>query len=193
MTPTSLSLLERLKGPGVDPPDWDRFHSMYLPLIRRWIVRIPGLDGEVEDLVHEVILVLLREVPRFERQREGSFRAWLRQVTVNRVRSYRRDRYRRPVALGDQTEVFLDRMFDSSSDLAKMLDDEHDKHVCNVLKVGVRADFNHAKWDAFEQFAVEGRPAAEVARELGLTVNAVVKAKARVLARLREEAGGIQD
>jgi RNA polymerase sigma-70 factor (ECF subfamily) len=105
MTPTSLSLLERLKGPCVDPPDWDRFQSMYLPLIRRWIGRIPGLVGEVEDLVHEVILVLLREVPRFERQREGSFRTWLRQVTVNRVRSYRRDRCRRAMAIGDQTGV----------------------------------------------------------------------------------------
>jgi hypothetical protein len=41
------------------------------------------------------------------------------------------------------------------------------------------------------EFGVERRPAAEVARELGLTVNAVVKAKARVLSRLREEAGAL--
>jgi hypothetical protein len=32
-----------------------------------------------------------------------------------------------------------------------------------------------------------------VARELGLTVNTVVKAKSRVLNRLREEAGGLLD
>jgi RNA polymerase sigma-70 factor (ECF subfamily) len=166
---------------------------MYVSLIRRWIGRIPELDGEVDDVVHGVILVLLREVPRFERRREGSFRAWLRQVTVNRVRQYQRDRYRQPVVIGDQTEVFLDRMVNSNSDLAKMLDDEHDMHVCIVLKSAVRADFNQMTWDAFERFAVEGRPAADVARELGLTVNAVVKAKARVLAGLREEAGGLLD
>jgi RNA polymerase sigma-70 factor (ECF subfamily) len=151
------------------------------------------LDGEVDDVVHEVILVLLREVPRLERQREGSFRAWLRQVTVNRVRSYRGDRHRQPVAIGDQTEVSLDRMINSNSELARMLDDEHDRHVCNVLKSAVRAGFNQATRDAFEHFAVEGRPAADVATELGLTVNAVAKAKACVLARLREEACGFLD
>ena len=40
---------------------------------------------------------------------------------------------------------------------------------------------------------MEGRPAADVARELGLTVNAVVKAKSRVLNRLREEGAGLLD
>jgi RNA polymerase sigma-70 factor (ECF subfamily) len=40
---------------------------------------------------------------------------------------------------------------------------------------------------------VDGRPAADVARELGLTVNAVVKAKSRVLNRLRQEAAGLLD
>jgi RNA polymerase sigma-70 factor (ECF subfamily) len=190
VTPTSLSLLDRLKVARPDAPDWDRFESIYRPLIRRWIGRIPGLGGEVEDVEQEVLLVLVREVPRFDRRRVGSFRAWLRQVAVNRVRVYRRKHHRRPVALGDQTEGFLDRMVDSDSDLAKKLDEEHDKHVCDALRSAVRPDFNQTTWIAFEQFAVEGRPAAEVAQELGLTVNAVVKAKARVLSRLREEAGG---
>jgi hypothetical protein len=36
-------------------------------------------------VVREVLIVLFREVARFQRQREGSFRARLRQVTVNAV------------------------------------------------------------------------------------------------------------
>ena len=59
-----------------------------------------------------------------------------------------------------------------------------------TLRAAVRPDFNQETWDAFEQFALEGRPAADVARELNTSVNAVIKAKARVLKRLREEAGG---
>jgi hypothetical protein len=43
-------------------------------------------------------------------------------------------------------------------------------------------------------FALENRPAADVARALApMTENAVVKAKARVLARLREEGGVFLD
>ena len=51
----------------------------------------------------------------------------------------------------------------------------------------VQADFEPATWNAWSGFVVEGRPAKEVAAELGLSVNAVYLAKGRVLARVREE------
>jgi RNA polymerase sigma-70 factor (ECF subfamily) len=191
--PTPISLLDRLKVARSDDPDWNRFESMYAPLIRRWIGRIPGLDHDVDDVWQEVLLVLSREIPRFDRRREGSFRAWLRQVTANRVRVYRRQRHRQTGGAADLTDGFLDQMADSNSLLARQFDQEHDKHVCDALLSAVRSDFTPATWAAFQQFAVEGRPAAEVARELGLTVNAVVKAKSRVLNRLRQEAAGLLD
>jgi Sigma-70 region 2 len=64
--------------------------GIYLPLITRWLGRFPGLGDEADDLAQEVFVVVIREIPRFQRQREGSFRAWLRQVTVNKVRTHRR-------------------------------------------------------------------------------------------------------
>ena len=73
MTPTSVSLLDRLKVAPGDDSDWKQFEGMYLPLIRRWVSRIPGMGGEVDDVTQEVLLILVREIPRFERQREGSF------------------------------------------------------------------------------------------------------------------------
>ncbi len=83
------------------------------------------------------------------------------------------------------------RLANSDSLLAKQIDKEHNDHVCKTLLAAVRNDFDPSTWRAFEMFALEGRPAAEVARELApMTVNAVVKAKARVLRRLRQEAGG---
>jgi RNA polymerase sigma-70 factor (ECF subfamily) len=187
-----VSLLDRLKAARPDAPNWGHFEALYKPLIHRWIGRIPGLEGEVEDVVQEVFLVLVQEVPRFERRREGSFRAWLRQLTVNRVRVYRRRRYRQPRVLADQTDAFLDQVADSNSLLARQFDQEHDKHVCDALLAIVQKDFDPSTWRAFQMFALEGRPAVEVARELApMTVNAVIKAKSRVLARLREEAGGL--
>jgi RNA polymerase sigma-70 factor (ECF subfamily) len=193
VTPTSVSLLDRLKVARSDDSDWNRFEALYAPLIRRWIGRIPGLEHDVDDVSQEVLLVLIREIPRFDRRREGSFRAWLRQVTVNRVRVYRRQRHRQIGAVADQTEGFLDQMADSNTLLARQFDQEHDKHVCDALLSAVRSDFTQATWDAFQRFAVDGRPAADVARELGLTVNAVVKAKSRVLNRLRRETAGLLD
>jgi RNA polymerase sigma-70 factor (ECF subfamily) len=193
VTPTSLSLLDRLKTAPPDDPDWEHFHAMYSPLIRRWIGRVPGMEAHVGDVTQDVLKVLLREIPAFERRRVGSFRAWLRQVTVNRVRTYCRRRDRQPRAVAEGTDLFLNQLADSDSPLARMFDQEHAKHICSKLLAAVKADFSEGTWAAFRKFALEERTAAEVAQELGMTVDLVVKAKSRVLRRLRQEAGSILD
>jgi RNA polymerase sigma-70 factor (ECF subfamily) len=55
----------------------------------------------------------------------------------------------------------------------------------------LKAGFEDRTWQAFWRVAVDGRPAADVADELGMSAVAVRKAKSRVLHRLREEAGDL--
>ena len=189
MTPTSVSLLDRLKDAPPDASDWGRLHDIYLPLITKWLRRVPGLGNESDDLAQEVFVVMVRELPRFERQREGSFRTWLRQVAVNKVRTWRRRLGRKPLAGLDLTDGFLDQLADPDGALAREWDLDHDRHVFQKLLAIVQPGFRPSTWEAFRRFAVGGRPAAEVAAELGLNVNSVLQAKSRVLRRLREEAG----
>ena len=141
MNPTSFSLLDRLKVAGPEASDWNRLQGIYLPLIERWLGRVPGLGDESADLAQEVLVVVFREVPRFERQREGSFRAWLRKVTVNKILNYRRQRHRRPAVGLDPADGFLERLSDANGDLAREWDREHDKHVVEKLLAVVQADF----------------------------------------------------
>jgi RNA polymerase sigma-70 factor (ECF subfamily) len=189
MNVTSVSLLDRLKVARPDASDWNRLQGIYLPLISRWLGRVPGLGVEADDLAQEVFVVLIREIPCFERQREGSFRAWLRQVTVNKVRTHRRKRHRRAAMSLDPANGFLDSLAEPNGDLAREWDLDHDRHVFQNLVAIVQPDFNTTTWQAFRRFALDGQPAAKVAEEMGLTVNAVIQSKARVLKRLREEAG----
>jgi len=189
VTLTSVSLLDRLKGAPPDASDWGRLHDIYLPLITQWLQRIPGFGDESDDLAQEVFVVMVRELPRFERQREGSFRAWLRQVAVNKVRTFRKQLGRKPVAGMDLTDGFLDRLAEPNSELAREWDLDHDRHVFQKLLAIVQPDFQPNTWEAFRRFAIDGHPAAEVAAQLGLNVNSVLQAKSRVLKRLREEAG----
>jgi RNA polymerase sigma-70 factor, ECF subfamily len=189
VTPTSVSLLDRLKGAPPDASDWVRLHDIYLPLITRWLRRIPELGAEADDLAQEVFVVMARELPRFERQRAGSFRAWLRLVTVNKVRTLRKQLGRKPVAGLDQTDGFLDHLADPNGELAREWDLDHDRHVFQKLLATVQPDFQPNTWEAFRRFAIDGHPAVEVAAELGLNVNSVLQAKSRILRRLREEAG----
>jgi RNA polymerase sigma-70 factor (ECF subfamily) len=191
MNQTSLSLLDRLKAARPEDSDWNRLQGIYLPLIQRWLGRVPGLGDESADLAQEVLIVVVRAVPGFDRQREGSFRAWLRQVTVNKIRNYRRKRKRRPAVGLDPADGFLECLSDATGDLAREWDRDHDKHVVEKLLVVVRADFSSTTWEAFQQFGINGLPASRVAEELGLSENAVILAKSRVLKRLREEAGDL--
>ncbi len=149
MNPTSISLLDRLKVARRESSDWNRLHGMYLPLIRQWLGRVPGLGDESADLAQDVLLVVFREVPRFDREREGSFRAWLRQVTVNRVRNYRRKRQHRPAVGLDPAEGFLERLANPNDALPREWDRDHDKHVVEKLLASVQSDFNPKTWEAF--------------------------------------------
>jgi RNA polymerase sigma-70 factor (ECF subfamily) len=133
-------------------------------------------------------------LPSFERRRDGSFRAWLRQITVNRMFAFCKTRRKQPLATGGpETDRLLAQLADPTSDLARQWDQDHDRHVFQKLLAIVEADFEPTTWQAFTRFAVEGRPAAQVAGELGVTESAVVQAKFRVLKRLRAEAGELLD
>jgi RNA polymerase sigma-70 factor (ECF subfamily) len=192
MNTTSLSLLDRLKGADPNAADWQRLKDIYQPLIRSWLSGVPGLREEVDDLAQDVLIVLLRGLPSFERRRHGSFRAWLRQVATNRVRAFwkanrKRSRHESEV----ESEKHLAQLEDPTSDLARQWDREHDQHVLNKLLAAVQPDFEPNTWRAFTQFALDGLPAADVARELSMSETAIVQAKFRVLKRLREEAGDL--
>src|SRR5580704_1456749 len=67
MNTTSLGLLDRLKNAKPDVAEWHRLQDIYLPLIRFWLGRVPGLHDEADDLAQEVLVVLFRELPSFER------------------------------------------------------------------------------------------------------------------------------
>ncbi len=67
----------------------------------------------------------------------------------------------------------------------------HDEHVAAALMRRVQGDFAPATWQAFRRHVLEGQPATAVAGELGLSLNAVLLAKSRVLKRLRQELAGL--
>src|SRR5262245_17506663 len=131
MNSTSLGLLDRLKKAPAEA-DWRRLHDLYLPLIRAWLASLSDVR-EAEDLAQEVMLVLVRELPSFERRRHGSFRTWLRRITVNRIRAYWRDRQKRPVAGSPDISKLLDQLEDPASGLSKQWDEEHDWRVFREL------------------------------------------------------------
>jgi RNA polymerase sigma factor (sigma-70 family) len=192
---TSLSLLERLRQPPRDEAAWKRLADVYTPLIHGWLRRYDVQAEDACDLTQEVLSTVHREMSRFEHNRHpGAFRCWLRTITANRIRAFwKQRRSQRLPAADSDLDRRLAELEDPGSDLSHLWDQEHDRYVLRHLLELVEPEFAPATWQAFQSLALEERRAAEVAAELGTTVNAVLLAKSRVLRRLRQEARGLVD
>lgn len=194
MNTTSISLLDRLAGEGGDS-DWQRLLVVYRPFVTGVVSRYPSLVSQADDIAQEVMMVLMRELPRFQRQRTGSFRSWLRGITVNQIRIALRKskKFQQAEFNGNGIKEQVDKLADPTSIVSMQFDEEHDKAVLSRIVQVVEADFKELTWQAFQLYAIENQPPATVAEKLGLSLNAVLLAKSRVLRRMREEAAGLID
>lgn len=194
MMPTSLSLLERLRTQA-DDAAWERLVNVYRPWILRWLCRHGLPECDAEDLAQEILLVVMRELPHFQHnQRAGAFRSWLQKIIVHRLQNFVRSKRYRPQASGDTS--FLERLnelADSDSLLSRHWNQEHDRNVIQRLLAYIEPDFEETTWRAFRAVMLDGESPGAVSARLGISVNAVLLAKSRILARLRQEGRSLID
>ena len=188
MDTTDASLLERLKLP-VDQRAWSRFVDLYTPLIYSWGRQVGLQESDAADLVQEVFALLVQKMPDFAYDHHKSFRSWLRTVTLNKWRDRCRRLAVRPHELtGKQPPELAESQGEGSFSEVEY----RQQLVARALEL-MQAEFQPTTWKACWEFVVAGRPAAEVARQLGISENAVHLAKGRVLRRLRKELEGLLD
>lgn len=191
--PSSISstLLERVRAER--PEAWERLVDLYGPVVYGWC-RQSGLGPEdAADLVQEVFTAVATHVADFRRDRPGdSFTAWLRTIAGNKIRDLYRRRHGKPEARGgtdaQQHMAAIDQPVEPS-DQDRRADGELEAWLSRRGLQLVRAEFENRTWEAFWRTAVEGQAPADVAEDLGMSVQAVYKAKSRVLRRLRQELG----
>ncbi|MHC4180290.1 MAG: RNA polymerase sigma factor [Planctomycetota bacterium] len=191
--PSSVSstLLERVKARR--PEAWERLVDLYAPMVYRWC-RLSGVRREdAADVVQEVFSSVATHVADFRRENPGdSFTAWLATITRNKIRDYLRRLQGRPRARGgtDAQQQLLE--IAALSELSQPSSRGHgDGSLSRRALDLVRAEFENRTWEAFWRTAVDGQCPADVAEDLGMSVNAVYKAKSRVLRRLRRELGDL--
>src|SRR6185437_4205697 len=167
---TPLSLLDRLRT-APDEASWRRLDDIYRPLIGRWLLHWQSLGGEAEDVVQDVLTVLVRELPGFERQRKGSFRSWLRTITAHRALAHHHSLQRQPQSVGAVLEACpLALLQDPNSELSRRWDEEHDQHVLRRLLELIEPMFEETTLAAFRRVVFDGIEAGRVADELGISV-----------------------
>jgi RNA polymerase sigma factor (sigma-70 family) len=191
MAETSLTLLDRLQRQP-DPASWQRLMDIYAPLIAYWLAPARLQNADQDDLIQEVLKILVQKLPDFQRRREGSFRTWLRVVTANCLQAHwRSEKYRTLPSGGSDYFQKLQELEDPQSALAQTWDAEHDGFVVRRLLELIGPQFEPTTLQAFRKVVMDGQKPAEVAAELGITVNAVFLAKSKILRRLRQELEGL--
>jgi len=181
MTETPISLVERLcRHP--DEPHWERFVVLFTPPLMRWGNRLGVPAADVEDLLQDVFTTLFRKLPEFQYDPSKSFRAWLWTVFHRQTLAWRK-RQTRDLPL---TVAHLESLASLDS-IAEATEAEYRRALIGRVLQIVQTDFPSLTWQIFWKVTVDGRPGVDVAQEFGVTANAVYLARARVLARLRQE------
>jgi RNA polymerase sigma-70 factor (ECF subfamily) len=193
MSDTPLSLLDQLRQ-HPDEAGWQRLVALYTPLLHHWLRRFAIASADADDLVQETLTVLFKGLPEFQHnQQTGAFRRWLRTTLVHRVLHFLRQRRRHQGLGGAEAERILHDLEDPASDQSRQWDLEHDRHLAARLLDLIQPEFQPTTWRAFHLLALEGVTSEQAGRELGITPNAALVARCRVVQRLRQAARGLVD
>jgi RNA polymerase sigma-70 factor (ECF subfamily) len=183
---TSSSLLDRVRSR--DPAAWRRFVELYSPLVYTWCrwTRLPEQDAA--DVTQDVFQAVVQGIDRFRKVQPGdSFRGWLYTITRNAVSDHMARLAKSPRAGGGSSQAAAWRQLPHEPSAASELDAAQAGLYQRALALS-QTEFEERTWRAVLAL-IEGRPAAEIARELGMSPAAVRNAKYKVLRRLRDELG----
>ncbi len=187
---SGLSLAVRLGNGSTGA--WQELVDLYGPLVDRWCWHA-GLPAAARaDIAQEVFLAVYRGIERFDPDRpKATFRGWLWTITRNAV-AQRHRRGELPGRGGSTAQHFLAEIADDAGDVSADGPPSTAGDTVSLLRRAleqIRPSVERTTWLAFWETTVLGRPAPEVARQLGLTPAAVRKAKSRMLQRLRQQLG----
>lgn len=190
---TRASLLVQIRD-GANQGAWQEFLRLYGPVVYGFARRRGLQDADAADLLQDVMRSVASTIGRLDYDRNrGTFRGWLFTVTRNKVFNFLSAKRGRPQGAGGTTPNRMLQSHPDASDGSEVWEAEYQRRLAAIAMERVRNEFQESTWRAFWLVAVDGLPAAEVARQLGLSSGAVYVAKSRVLARLKEEVQTIRE
>jgi RNA polymerase sigma-70 factor (ECF subfamily) len=169
-----------------DRAAWERLVSLYSPLVYYWCRQARLQADDAADVGQEVFQAVARKIADFRRGGpDTTFRGWLRTITRNKVLDHLRRQRRTLKGVGGheaQQQLLQLPASEGKADEAT----EASLVYRQALEL-LHREFEERTWQAFWRVAVGEQAPADVAAELGMTVNAVYLAKSRILRRLRDE------
>jgi RNA polymerase sigma-70 factor (ECF subfamily) len=166
---------------------WSEFVERYGRKIHGWCLRWRLQHADAQDVTQIVLLKLAQRMKDFAYDPGRSFRAWLKTVTHHAWQDYVASRRTALLAPGGDDALGSLGSVMAREDLSRELAALFDVELLDTAMQRVRLRAATHTWTAFSMTAVEGIPAPEVARRLGMKVARVYAARSNIQQRLQEE------
>ena len=190
MNTTSESLLFRLQSAPdgeLDQNAWEKFVQLYTPLMFHWARKVGLQQSDAADLVQDVLSIVFRRLPDFQYDAAGSFRGWLRTVTLNKFREKKRKRVT-DVSIASNSVL---EQIASLKSAESTWDLDYGRMLLQQTMEQMEPDFHPGTWQALRAVMAEGMTVDQAAETTGVSIWTIYSAKARLMKRLREELKGL--
>ena len=179
--PTRSSLLSRMRNLD-DDKSWREFHELYGQLIREVVIRSGVRSEDAPEIVQETMVVLAAYIPEFRYDpAKGSFKAWLRTLTRNRVADHFRRMYRKselPNLNLDEPADLPDMQTSTSFDTA--WEDEWRRHMLGRALACLGSKVTARDRQVFDLAVVNAWSLQEVRKATGVSLTHIYVIRHRV-------------
>ena len=173
---TSKTLLEKISSG--DEISWDEFYRKYAPVIKA-VAKYKGIEYDADDICQQVMMHFFKQSKTFKFDPGiAKFRTYLGRIVSWKIIDYYRKK--REKLSGELDAVPVD------AELDKIYMAEWHKVIIAEAEDELRKRVLPDTFQAYQLYAVQGRPVEKVAAFLGCSVNQVYQAKKRCFAMMRE-------
>jgi len=190
---TRKSLIDRL-GNWEDQRSWDDFYQTYWRLIYSVCLKHGLRPDEAMDTVQEVVLAIAKQTQKNQYDpKQGSFKAWLMNLTRWRINDqFRRRAKDTHLSHGpnhdDRDTATFDRFPDTKpGELEKLWDAEWAKNLLDRAIARVKTQVSPKQFQIFDCYVIKDWGVGKVMKELGVSMAQVYLAKHRVGKVLKQE------
>ncbi len=183
-TITNTALLMGLQDR--DDPAWSTFYSRYQPVLVAFGRRMGLRHSDAQDAAQEALIAFADSYRKGQYDRtKGRLRTWLFSIASNKVRDVQRRNGRDAVFVDVPEKTHFMGVVPGDNEMSRIWETEWQKALTDACMEEVARHVEPKTFQAFELFVVREWSAEKVAEHLGLSRNAVFKAKRRVLTRMR--------
>jgi RNA polymerase sigma factor (sigma-70 family) len=187
---TDVSMLVHLAS-GNHEAAWQQFLDRYIKLLIVWCRYWKVEPVDVDEVVQETVLAVVKGFKDFQRQGEGSFRAWLKTISRNCWKRVSQSRERAlgivPEKMSGESLAGLARNPLAENHLMQLFDEWATRELLDLAFDRVRHRVDERTWLIYSLTTFEHQSVEQAAAQLDLSLRQVYDGIFRVRRMIRQE------